>query len=223
MSEISKGPDSGEQFKEQYTDPWHLMTPEQKKIAPAIRETLSAKFAEYGATAEDFQVVPVETAFGNQEFIMLYAAPNGLDIGNPEKAYDKERSYDEVMSDRNEKIFNVEIAGQEVDTRDVMTGAVYEDFIAAQKLRGVDPLPDSEALAQQQNRPQTTTWLTGTAKEEKVALTAVPVGIVDEDGNPRTGYMRRHHAGHERLVRPGVVIPRPRFNNWLIQDPKWFR
>lgn len=59
------------------------------------------------------------------------------------------------------KNFMVAVDGIKFDTRAGMTWPVYQAFIAEAKAKGVDPLPDSQQLANQNGEVWTHTWLPG--------------------------------------------------------------
>lgn len=168
---------------------WNAMSPEQRTKAEELRTALAAgRLSEYGVTEDSLRVVMAEDKDGGKHFALTHTG-NGIDIGDPKKEFDPDRSYSAVMSPKNDELFQVEVGGVTYDTRG-MTDAAYDAKIADARERGVT-LPDSHQLSEETGDDWTWTMLSG---ESLTADGFVPVrdvfdGVVDrrtyppDDGN----------------------------------------
>jgi len=140
---------------------FNLMSPEQKILALKVRGAIIEKFSAYGVTVENLPVVMAEGSKGEATFSVVYSG-NGIDIGDKSKDYDKARSYNSVMSKKNDRLFVIELDGVKYDTRKGMTSAVYEAMIADAKENQRDkPLPDSKQASEEAKDLWAWTMLTG--------------------------------------------------------------
>jgi hypothetical protein len=138
---------------------WRAMSREQKVKAAAVRSAIAeSPLKEQGVTEETLRVVKIEKD-GENHFTLIHTGA-GVDIGNHGKDYDKARSYKAVMSDKNDKLFQVEVDGVTYDTRKGMTDEVYIAKVEDARARGVT-LPDSKPLSKETGDLWTWTMLTG--------------------------------------------------------------
>jgi hypothetical protein len=179
---------------------WEAMSREQRTKASELRTTLAAsELKEYGVTEDSLRVVMTKKD-GKRTFTLLHTG-NGVDIGDPQKNYDRARGYDAVMSRKNDDLFRVTVNGTTYDARQGMTDAVYTAKIEDARMRRVN-LPDSKQLSQETDDDWTSTMLTG---EGLTADGCVPVRRVE--GNDVSHQL--HHAEHVlRSIRvcPAVEI-----------------
>ena len=125
---------------------------------------------------------------------------NGTDIVNPNKDYDKARSWDSVMSRKNDTTFTIEVNGQKYDTRLDMTEEAYRAFIEAKKQAG-EELPDSQAN-KLDNGWYTWTLITG----EQADGVYAPIARVNDDGSLNRNWTNRDNDNRNLRVRPAVKI-----------------
>ena len=104
--------------------------------------------------------------------------PNGIDLGDPTKDYDKNRSWGTVMENPNDECFKLAVGGQQYDARTGMTTEVYTAMVEKAKASGRE-LPDSKAN-QLDNGWYTWTLLTG---DPLTADGVAPCAWVDVDGS----------------------------------------
>ena len=170
-------------------DLFSTLTPEQQERAKAKQVAFAEHFStpERPLNPEDFGVVAVGEGKNRRTFVMLTTG-NGLYKG----------SYNAIMS--NDEDFTVEIDGEAIDTRTAMTWGIYRAFIDQAKADG-NPLPDSAALAKENNEPHTATWLTG----EKPRGLYARYGFVRGSVAYRRWYYQDYDWGFLR-VRPGAEI-----------------
>lgn len=143
-------------------------------------------------TLKDFGLVAVGEGKSRKVVVMLTTS-NGLYRG----------SYDQIMSDKkaNQAAYTVKVNGQKIDTRQAMTWDLYQAFITQAEADGTHSLPDSVALAEDNDEPWTATWLTG---EPAVGLDA-RYGRVP-GGRPNRFWDRRDDDWGVVRVRPAAVI-----------------
>lgn len=125
---------------------------------------------------------------------------NGTDIGNPNKDYDKARSWDSVMNQRNDTTFTIEVNGQKYDTRLDMTEEAFRALIEAKKHAG-EELPDSQAK-KLDNGWYTWTFLTG----EQASDVDAPIAGVHGGGSLYPRWSDRDNDRRDLRVRPAVKI-----------------
>ena len=164
------------------------LKPEQRKQAEAVIANMAEKFER---PPEDFGVVMVENEAGEKRPVVMLTAGNGLYKG----------SWNTVMSDAQTEAFTIVVNGKQIDTRSAMTEDAYRAFIADEKARGIEPLPDSSQLSNENGQPWTWTLLTG----EQAHGFDAPVAYV-RDGNARRSWGSRVRSGSLVRVRPAVVI-----------------
>ncbi len=152
----------------------------------------------YSKSEEDFELISWQNEDGETEHSVVYAALSGIDLGDPEKDYDEKRSFDSLMADDTHFI---EINGERVDTR-TLTEAGYRAFIKAAQEKGISPLPDSEALRDEENEGVwTATWLPG----EEADGSDARCGDVNV-GRARVIWVYRDGGGRAMRLRPAVMI-----------------
>lgn len=180
-----------------------LANPELERKVEAARQELAKKYGEYGAKPEDFNLVTTFERYGRTVHFVTYTAPNGLDLGNPEKDYDKERSYNSVMSDENRQAHVVVIDGKECDTREGLTKDVYTAFIEAERKAGRE-LPDSVAnkITIDRIKYHTGTLVTGGRAEAFVAQ----IANVNNDGSVHSHLINRGDGNRCVRFRPTVKL-----------------
>ena len=164
------------------------LTPEQKQKAARITEVLAKHF---GINPAEFGAVPVKKRDGIQVAVVL-TSEGGIYRG----------SGNQVLNRKNDKDFMVEIDGEEVDTRSVMTLSVYQAFIADASNRGVEPLPVlPDSIKGENGGVRTKTLLTGDSVDGHDVLVAWVAGrqVVDT-------WYRRDYDSPTLRVRPGVLI-----------------
>jgi hypothetical protein len=165
-----------------------LLTPEQKEKAEKIIEALVKKFE---LDPGDVGIVMIETDNGEKQPVVMHTGDYGICKG----------SWNSICAKENAKDYRVKIDGKQADTRSGMTLAAYSAFIADARARGVDPLPDSLPLSQQNGEPWTGTWLTG---EQATSLDA-PGGVVQGDF-VYNRWHNRDRGSRDVRFRPAVVI-----------------
>lgn len=175
------------------------LTAEQQEKATKLSAAMAEKF---DVRAEDFSVLRTTAEDGSEQLIVAYTAGNGIDLGNPKKDYDEKRSWNSIFDKKNDKNFMVTVGRKKYDTRTGMTEAAYDAFIADAKARGVDPLPDSPQLADQNGEVWTDTWQTGEDADRGVA----PFGYVRKGGRVGRDRRPRGDVGRVHRFRPAVVI-----------------
>lgn len=174
------------------------LSAEQREKAAKLNIAMAEKF---GVSAEDFSVLKTTAEDGSGRFTVAYTVGNGLDMGNSKKDYDAKRSCNGLFDKKADKDFMIEVDGQKIDTRTGMTEAAYAAFIADAKASNVDPLPDSQELANKNGKPWTATWLTG----EEADRISARVAYVD-DGQVFAGWDFRDDGYRDVRFRPAVVI-----------------
>lgn len=179
---------------------WGLMGPEQRQSAGELRLAIADQFKEYGVTADRLRVLMYETLEGDNVFTLVLTG-KGVDIGKKGKDNDPERSYDGVMSDKNDNLFKVSVDGRTHDTREGMTDmvyrALYEDAIERKTA-----LPDSIEMLEKPRDPLTTTMLTG---EPLTPTNRAWFRGVDNGTIVLIPY-ERDYGGRGLRVRPAVVF-----------------
>ncbi len=110
-------------------------------------------------------------------------------------------SFDKIIDKKSYKDFVIEVNGERIDTRKAMTWDTYKAFITQSKASGVNPLPDSRPLSEQNDQPWTGTWLTG---EQPTKLNA-NCGTVDGD-MPYRDWGIRSLDWYSMRVRPAAVV-----------------
>jgi hypothetical protein len=179
---------------------WGAMNAEQKVEAAAVRSAIAeGPLKEQGVTAASLRVVRTELD-GKSHFTLVHTGA-GIDIGNHRKDYDKKRSYNSVMSDQNDALFQVEFDGVTYDTRSGMTDEVYVAKVEDACARGIT-LPDSKQLADETNDVWTWTMLTG---EELTAVGDVQARRVRE-GRVDRGFDDPDTDDRPLRVCPAVAI-----------------
>lgn len=174
------------------TTPYEVdINPEERERASGLQTAFAEKFStdERELTPEDFGVVVVGEGEARQVFVMLTTG-NGLQHG----------SYNKIMGKRraNAAKYTVEVDGQKIDTRKVMTRDLYYAFITQAKA----PLPDSVALLIENSGYWTVaTWLTG---EEPYGSYA-QYGAV-HDGDPLHSWESRGCGWRHVGFRPAAVV-----------------
>ena len=170
-------------------DLFSTLTPEQQERAKAKQVAFAEHFStpERPLNPEDFGVVAVGEGKNRRTFVMLTTG-NGLYKG----------SYNAIMS--NDEDFTVEIDGEAIDTRTAMTWGIYRAFIDQAKADG-NPLPDSAALAKENNEPHTATWLTGEKPDELFAYFGYVRG-----GDADRRWDGQYYGWSGMRVRPGAEI-----------------
>ncbi len=135
---------------------WKSMTPEQQAKASALRTALAAgELKKYGVTEDSLRVVA--TVAG--KFKLIHTG-TGIDMANLGRGYDIARSYESVMSQNNDKTFQVEVNGVIYDARKGMTDETYYAKVEDARERG-DILPDSHKMSVITDGIWTWTMLTG--------------------------------------------------------------
>lgn len=138
---------------------WGAMSREQRVKAAKLRSAIAeGPLKEQGVTEESLRVVKTEQD-GESRFTLIHTGA-GVDIGNHRKDYDGARSYNSVMSDENDALFQVEVNGVTYDTRAGMTDEVYVAKVEDARSRNVT-LPDSAQLRDETDDLWTWTMLTG--------------------------------------------------------------
>lgn len=101
---------------------------------------------QYKVSPEDFDLFSYTDDKGNTVNTVAYTAPNGIDLGSPDKDYDKDRSWSKIMVDnqKNNARHILTIDGKDYDDRDGMTYALYDALVAKATADGTE-LPDSQA------------------------------------------------------------------------------
>lgn len=158
-----------------------------------VTATIVAMAERYEAAEENFSLISFEREDGTKANIVMYTGPKGLDLGNPSKAYDKNRSYNAIMADDSHVI---EIDGQKVDARTGSTAEAYKAFINQEIAKQTSPLPDSQDLT-----PWTLTLLTG----ERAVSDFARFGSVDGAG-ARVRWIARGNDSQSVRFRPAVEI-----------------
>jgi hypothetical protein len=175
------------------------LTPEQQEKATATAAALAERF---DVSAEDFSVLRTSGEDGDT-LTVVYTAGNGIDLGDSDKDYDTARSWDAIFGEDADERFVVEVDGKAVDSRRGMTREVYDAFIQDARDKGIDPLPDSPQLSDQNGDIWTDTWLTGEDADRRGA----PIAYVLGDGDVHSGVNPRvRDARREHRFRPAVVI-----------------
>ncbi|HVC36291.1 MAG TPA: hypothetical protein VNE40_02495 [Candidatus Dormibacteraeota bacterium] len=148
-------PESKESFAAEHV--WNAMSPEQKTKAAELSNAIYKQFEQYGVIKGDLRVVMTEVD-GQPKFTLIHTG-FGIDIGDPKKDNDPARSYESVMSKKNDALFQIEVNGVKYDTRSGMTNAVYVAKIEEARSRRMI-LPDSKKLSQETGDLPTLTMLT---------------------------------------------------------------
>lgn len=178
------------------TDVLATLSPEQHERARALQSAMAEKFSteQTPLTPEDFGVVLAGESGGQRAVVMLTTG-NGLYKG----------SYNSIMSEESDEEFVVKVDGEKVDTRSAMTWEVYEAFIKQAIASGIDPLPDSQSLSEQNDQPWTaTSWLNRRSGDEFYVYYG-SVDDVDEVG-PSRGWCARYDDRNNLRVRPAAAV-----------------
>lgn len=115
----------------------HVAVPSEHLVVEA-KQSLAQR---YDCTVEDFVTVPYGGDAEQPKYAIVYANPNGVEVGDQNLPYDKTRSFDAIMADGSHSIV---VGDQRYDTRS-MTFEIYEAFIQMLKDQNVEDLPDSYA------------------------------------------------------------------------------
>ncbi len=113
-------------------------SPELERKVETVRQELAKKYEQYGVRPREFNLVTFERD-GKPVHVVMYTSHEGIDLGDPKRSQDPERSYNSVMS--NDQAHSVEIDGIKYDTRAGMKLDAYEAFVEAYKKPGHE-LPD---------------------------------------------------------------------------------
>lgn len=126
-----------------------------ERLVESARSELALKYEKYGAKPEDFRLVTYyDEERGDTVYVVVFGAPNGLDLGDSTQPNDRERSWDTITKSRIElqpelprHVIEIgktsELRGSPYDDRTGMTLKAYEAFIEAEKAAGRN-LPDSD-------------------------------------------------------------------------------
>lgn len=174
------------------------LSPEQKVRAAQAAAAMAEQF---GVDEKDFAVVATGTEEGESKFAVIFAAGNGIDLGDSAEDFDPKRSWDSITGKKNYQDFVVVVDGKEVDTRKGMTETVYNALIDRASQTG-EPLPDSPQLADATDQPWTATWLTG----EKADESSAPFASVARGGTVRRSLYRRVNVFRALRFRPAVEL-----------------
>jgi hypothetical protein len=168
-----------------------LLEPE-RLLVEAIREALTSRYVQYGAKLTDFNLVMYERD-GQTVYVVMYTAPEGLDLGNPEEDRDPSRSWAKIMDAKDGH--TIEAGGSPLCDLG-MTLPTYTAFVDC-ILRTVpgSKLPDKE----------TNTWLTG---EKPSKFGCAPCAWLGDDNTVKhyeisDGLDRIHYR-----FRPTVELPK---------------
>jgi hypothetical protein len=175
------------------------LSAEQQEKAAKLTTAMAEKF---DVPIDDFALLRTETEDGSEQLTVAYAADNGIDLGDSKKDYDNKRSWNSIFDKKATKNFMITVDGKKVDTRTGMTAAAYDSFIADARSRGIDPLPDSPQLADQNGEVWTDTWLTG----EEAGRFGAPLGYVSSLGRVYRDRRPRACGYRNPRFRPAVVI-----------------
>ena len=176
-------------------------SPEQwgKDAAAALAE----KYERYGVKSEDFIAVTYEKDGVTYETV-VYAGANGIDLGDPEKDFDPDRSWRSVKSTdaENTARHTVTIGGTDYDARKGMTYELYKPLVAAN--RKVDcSLPDSQMIENNsRNKWYRWTMMTG---EGLGPGGLAPFAGVDVGGSVRRDWTDVDYVNLNLRFRPAVV------------------
>ncbi len=155
---------------------WNAMSKEQQLKAVALKTAMAEQLSGFGITTDSLRVVMSETEEENKTFTLVHIG-NGIDIGDHTKELSQARSYNVVMSRKNEDLFTIKLDGNLYDLRSGMTSSTY-DALYEDAIRQGYTLPDSDKMALE-NHDQIRTWtmLTG---EPLTAGGLVQVRYVDD-------------------------------------------
>jgi hypothetical protein len=197
-------------------DVWGMMTLEQKLTAIELRNMMAERFETYGVTKESLRIVrnpmfiphPKNPTIKNV-FTLLHIGM-GVDIANPEIDPDDshKRSFEYIMSKKNDKLFKFNLGGVEYDARKGMTSTAYESLLRS-CWNNDEILPDTRraALVNRDYGPPTTTMLTGNGL---VTITD-SIHIADRTWvlhrSPEKTYYEFEDIGSRSVrVRPAIIL-----------------
>jgi len=190
--------------KEPFASPevWAAMSKQERAFNFKAREAMAeGPLKEFGVTKESLRVLRVEID-GKNRFVLVHTG-KGVDVGDPEKQYDPDRSPRAVLSSENDELFKFKVGGKEYDGRSGMVDEVYDAKVEDARARGVI-LPDSQQLSKKTKDDWTATILTG---EEGLPVGIVPIRNVRDDGQVDR-YVIFPDRGYRYLrVCPAVVTP----------------
>ena len=170
------------------------LSPEKQARAQALKQAMAEKF---GLSPKDFGLVKIEKdeaveALPEPKVVVMLTTGNGLYKG----------SFDKIMDKKSYKDFVIEVNGERIDTRKAMTWDTYKAFITQSKASGVNPLPDSRPLSEQNDQPWTGTWLTGELPPDELYAY---YGDVYGD-MPGRYWGDRYDGCNDVRVRPSAVV-----------------
>ncbi len=177
---------------------WDAMNPEQRGRAIRLRAEMSRHFSWLGVSEETLRVIKLE----NSTFRIVHIGI-GLDIGSTDKPDDKKRSYDEIWSKDNDRIFMFEVDGKKYDSRTGMNEATYKALYYDLQLSKLT-LRDSPEFQKETHDEWTYTILTG-EKPDETGL--IKICLVEESGDCMVNNAIHRDVGSKYLrVRPAVAI-----------------
>jgi hypothetical protein len=103
---------------------WGNLTGEQQEEVTNVQSGMAEHLEPLGVEAADVRFVKFEDDDGVSRFALVHGG-QGIDIGDPEKVMDEDRSYNSVMSRVNDGVFRFEVDSKMYDTRTGMTDGVY--------------------------------------------------------------------------------------------------
>lgn len=185
-----------------YRSPFTLVEGGDQNVAlPSEQLVMEAKQSlaqRYSCTVEDFVTVSYGGDAEQPKYAIVYAKPNGVEMGDQNLPYDKTRSFDAIMADGSHSIV---VGNERYDTRS-MTFEIYEAFIQMLKDQCVEELPDSYA-----NKLDDWGWYTWTYVFDPD--TKAGAVRVFEDGSiyKDPAFGERAEAGDKALrLRPTIIL-----------------
>ena len=138
---------------------WNAMSKEQRLEATALRTAMAEKLSKLGITKYSLRVVMHESENSERTFTLIHSG-NGIDIGDHNESFDQARSYNAVMSRKNDDLFTIKVNEKKYDMRSGMTSSAY-DALYKDTIRQKYVLPDSNKMASEHLDQWTWTMLTG--------------------------------------------------------------
>lgn len=168
-----------------------LLSPEQQTRAESVIAIMAETF---GIDAKNVRLVLEDTPETGKRAVAIDASPNGQYGG----------SWNKVTKERQKESgeFTLDVDGTQVDALAGTTDTAYRAMITDAKARGVDPLPDSYQLSEQNDQPWTYTMLTG---ELLTADGGVRIRRVRDGGVDGCVFLP-DRGRRTRRVRPAVVV-----------------
>ena len=173
----------------------------------ATKHELAKKYStrEREYSPEDFESVTYTDAEGNVWDTVIYAGPNGIDLGDDRQDYDPARAYKTIMngSPENTARHTFRIGYEEYDDRAGTTDDSYAELVATMKKQG-KVLPDSQHNKIRSNGGDmwyAWTMLTG---EPPAGGVSPRIARVDDDGSVARGVTGPGYDYRHLLFRPAA-------------------